>query len=231
VVNVERRQAKNALFDAFASVAKALGSGRRAEVIDVLAQGERSVEDIAGQIDQSVANTSHHLRSLADAGLLQSRRDGQRIIYRLASDRVAELWAAVRDVAATHVADVEILADRYLGERDAVEGVDADELAERLGEGRVVVLDVRPASEYAAGHIAGARSVPIEVLDQAVASLPKSREVIAYCRGPYCVYADDAVRLLRQRGYRARRLDTGYPEWERAGLPVDHATRRQAETA
>jgi len=231
MADVDRRQAKNALFDAFASVAKALGSGRRAEIIDLLAQGERSVEEIAGQIDQSVANTSHHLRSLADAGLLQSRRDGQRIIYRLTSDRVAELWAALRDVAATHVAEVEILADRYLGERDAVEEVDADELAERLGAGRVVVLDVRPATEYAAGHIAGAQSVPIEVLDQAVASLPKSREVIAYCRGPYCVYADDAVRLLRRRGYRARRLDTGYPEWERAGLPIDHATRRHEESA
>lgn len=231
MAEVDRRKAKNALFDAFASVAKALGSGRRAEIIDVLTQGERSVEDIAGQIDQSVANTSHHLRSLAAAGLLQSRRDGQRIIYRLTSDRVAELWAALRDVAATHVAEVEILADRYLGERDAVEEVDADELAKRLSEGRVVVLDVRPATEYAAGHIAGARSVPIEVLDRAVASLPKSREVIAYCRGPYCVYADDAVRLLRQRGYRARRLDTGYPEWERAGLPVDHAAQRQSESA
>jgi len=227
MAEVDRRTAKNALFDAFASVAKALGSGRRAEIIDVLAQGERSVEDIAGQIDQSVANTSHHLRGLAEAGLLQSRRDGQRIIYRLTSDRVAELWAALRDVAATHVAEVEILADRYFGERDAVEEIDADELAERLGEGRVVVLDVRPVTEYAAGHIAGARSVPIELLDQAVAGLPKSREVIAYCRGPYCVYADDAVRLLRQRGYRARRLDTGYPEWERAGRPTDQVTGRE----
>jgi rhodanese-related sulfurtransferase/DNA-binding HxlR family transcriptional regulator len=219
-----RREAKDALFDAFASVAKALGSGRRAEIVDLLAQGERSVDEIAGEIGQSVANTSHHLRNLADAGLLQSRRNGQRIIYRLTSDRVAELWAALRDVAATHVAEVEVLADRYLGERDAVEELGAEELAQRLDHGRVVVLDVRPNAEYAAGHIAGARSVPIDALAEAVERLPRSREVIAYCRGPYCVYADDAVRLLRQRGYRARRLDTGYPEWERAGLPTDHDT-------
>ncbi len=223
-----RREAKDALFDAFASVAKALGSGRRAEIVDLLAQGERSVDEVAGEIGQSVANTSHHLRHLADSGLLQSRRDGQRIIYRLTSDRVAELWAALRAVAATHVAEVEVLADRYLGKRDAVEGVGAEELAERLTHGRVVVLDVRPAAEYAAGHIAGARSVPIDAFDDAVEGLSKAHEVIAYCRGPYCVYADDAVRLLRQRGYRARRLDTGYPEWQRAGLPAEAAARREA---
>lgn len=222
-----RREAKDALFDAFASVAKALGSGRRAEIVDVLSQGERSVDEVANEIGQSVANTSHHLRTLADAGLLQSQRDGQRVIYRLTSERVGELWAALREVAATHVAEVEVLADRYLGERDAVEEIGAEELAIRLERGRVIVLDVRPAAEYAAGHIAGARSVPISALDDAASTLPRSREVIAYCRGPYCVYADDAVRLLRERGYRARRLDTGYPEWERAGLPTTTDTQQE----
>jgi len=231
MVDLNRRAAKDALFDAFASVAKALGSGRRAEIVDLLAQGERSVDDVAGEIGQSVANTSHHLRNLADAGLLQSRRDGQRIIYRLTSDRVAELWTALRDVAATHVAEVEVLADRYLGERDAVVEVGAEELAERLDNGSVVILDVRPSAEYAAGHIAGAQSAPIDALAAVVEGLPKSREVIAYCRGPYCVYADDAVRLLRQRGYRARRLDTGYPEWERAGLPTEACTPREASAS
>jgi rhodanese-related sulfurtransferase/DNA-binding transcriptional ArsR family regulator len=218
------RKAKDALFDAFASVAKALGNGRRAEIVEVLAQGERSVDEVAAEIGQSVANTSHHLRQLANAGLLQSRRDGQHIIYRLTSDRVADLWAALRDVAATHVADVEVLADSYLGARDAVEAVTAEELAARLDGGRAVVVDVRPALEYAAGHIAGARSIPVDELAATLGVLPKSREIIAYCRGPYCVYADDAVRLLRRRGYRARRLDTGYPEWQRAGFPVDRAT-------
>ena len=223
------RAAKDDLYDAFASVAKALGSGRRAEIVDVLAQGERSVEEVAVEIDQSVANTSHHLRSLAAAGLLQSRRDGQRIIYRLTSARVADLWAALRDVAATHVADINVLLDAYLGARDRIEEVTSDELAERLDRGRAVVIDVRPRLEYDAGHIPGARSVPIDELDDTLDALPRSREIIAYCRGPYCVYADDAVRLLRDRGFTARRLDTGYPEWARADRPTEtHPSERSA---
>jgi rhodanese-related sulfurtransferase len=221
------RKAKDDLYDAFASVAKALGSGRRAEIVDLLAQGERSVEQVAAEIDQSVANTSHHLRALADAGLLQSRRDGQRIIYRLTSDRVAELWAALRDVAATHVADIDVLTDAYLGARDQIHEVTADELADRLDRGRAVVIDVRPTLEYAAGHIAGARSIPIDQLDDAIDALPRSREIIAYCRGPYCVYADDAVRLLRDKGFKARRLDTGYPEWARAEHPTESQPRER----
>ncbi|HEU5277824.1 MAG TPA: metalloregulator ArsR/SmtB family transcription factor [Gaiellaceae bacterium] len=213
-------EAKAALFDALASVAQALGSGRRAEIIDVLAQGERSVEEIAVEISQSVANTSQHLQVLARAGLVRSRRDGTRVIYRLASDQVAELWATIRDVAGRHLAEVSVLADAYLGERDTVEEVSASELEKRLARGDVVVLDVRPEREYAAGHIAGARSAPVGELEAVVATLPRRREIVAYCRGPYCVYADDAVRLLRARGLNARRLDVGYPEWRRAGLPV-----------
>lgn len=222
------RAAKDDLYDAFASVAKALGSGRRAEIVDLLAQGERSVEEVATEIDQSVANTSHHLRSLAAAGLLQSRRDGQRIIYRLTSDRVAELWTALRDVAVTHVADIDTLAAAYLGARDEIQEVTADELAERLQRGRAVVIDVRPTLEYAAGHLPGARSIPIDQLDAELDALPRSREIIAYCRGPYCVYADDAVRLLRDRGFKARRLDTGYPEWRTAGHPTDAPEEQSA---
>ena len=218
------RLAKDALFDAFASVAAALGSGRRAEIVDVLAQGERSVEEVASEIGQSVANTSHHLRFLARAGLARTRREGNRIFYRLASERVAELWAAVRDVAARHVAEVAVLAHDYLGERAEVEQLSAAELQERLERGAVVVLDVRPASEYRAGHIAGALSAPLDELASMAAALPKRRQVVAYCRGPYCVYADDAVRLLRSHGLRAQRLDVGFPEWRRAGLPVEIAS-------
>jgi rhodanese-related sulfurtransferase/predicted transcriptional regulator len=215
------QDAKSALYDAFASVAAALGSGRRAEIVDVLAQGERSVEEIASAVGQSVATTSHHLRLLARSGLARSRREGNRVIYRLASDRVAQLWAAVRDVAARHVAEVNVLADEYLGDRDEVELLTARELAERLEEGKVVVLDVRPEAEYRAGHIATAISAPLDELDSVAPELPKRREVVAYCRGPYCVYADEAVRLLQARGLRARRLDVGFPEWQRAGLPVE----------
>ena len=214
------RAAKVALFDAFASVAAALGSGRRAEIVDVLAQGERSVEDVASEVGQSVAATSHHLRLLAKAGLARSRREGNRVFYRLASERVGELWAAVRDVAAHHVAEVSVLADEYLGGRESVESLSVHELKRRLEQGKVVLLDVRPEAEYRAGHITGAVSAPLERLEAIAAGLPKRRDVVAYCRGPYCVYADDAVRLLRERGLRARRLDVGFPEWRRAGLPV-----------
>lgn len=216
--------AKGALFDAFASVASALGSGRRAEIVDVLAQGERSVEQVASEVGQSVASTSHHLRLLARSGLARSRREGNRVFYRLASERVAELWAAVRDVAARHVAEVTVLAGEYLGERDEVELLSAAELDERLEQGKVVLLDVRPEAEYRSGHIAGAVSAPLERLESIAAGLPRRREVVAYCRGPYCVYADEAVRLLRARGLPARRLDVGFPEWRRAGLPVEMAS-------
>jgi rhodanese-related sulfurtransferase len=212
--------AKDALFDAFGSVAAALGSGRRAEIVDVLAQGERSVDEVALEVGQSLANTSHHLRVLARAGLVRSRREGTRVVYRLASDRVGELWAAVRDVAASHVAEVTVLAGEYLGDRGDVESVSAAELANRLARGEVVALDVRPELEYLAGHIAGARSAPLDELAARVSELQGQGEVIAYCRGPYCVYADDAVRIMRNRGLQARRLDVGFPEWRRAGLPV-----------
>jgi rhodanese-related sulfurtransferase/DNA-binding HxlR family transcriptional regulator len=210
-----------ALFDAFASVAQALGSGRRAEIVDLLAQGERSVEEIANEISQSVANTSQHLHVLARAGLVRSRRERTRVFYRLASERVGDLWAAVRDVAVRHVAEVNQLADEYLGERDGVEHVSATELQERLARGDVVVLDVRPEPEFKAGHIPGAQSVPVDALASLAPKLPRRRQIVAYCRGPYCVYADDAVRLLQGRGLKARRLDVGFPEWRRAGLPVE----------
>lgn len=215
------RTAKAALFDSLSSVARALGNGRRAEIVDILAQGERSVDELSAEISQSVANTSQHLQVLAKAGLVRSRRDGTRVYYRLASERVGELWAAVRDVAVRHVAEVSVLADEYLGEREGIEHVTAVELEKRLADGDVVVLDVRPEPEYRAGHIAGARSVPLERLEALLSDLPRRKEIVAYCRGPYCVYADDAVRLLRQRGLEARRLDVGYPEWKRARLPVE----------
>lgn len=215
--------AKAELFDAFASVAQALASGRRAEIVDLLAQGERSVEDVARETGQSVAATSHHLRLLANSGLARSRRDGRRIYYGLASERVAELWAAVRDVATRHVAEVAVLADAYLGGQSEVEQVTSSELVDRLARGTVVVLDVRPEPEFRAGHIAGARSAPLAELHEVAETLSRSREIVAYCRGPYCVYAHDAVRLLRARGLEARRLDVGFPEWRRAGLPVETA--------
>ena len=213
------RAAKNALYDAFAEVAKALAGGRRAEIVDVLAQGERSVEQLADEIGQSIANTSHHLRAMARAGVLRTRREGTRIVYMLASDRVGDLWAALRGIAEEHVAGIAELANAYLGDRSALEPVTRRDLEARLRAGDVVVLDVRPAAEFEAGHISGARSVPVGELRR-LRSLSKDIEIVAYCRGPYCVYADDAVRQLRRRGFNAARLEDGFPEWKRAGLPT-----------
>lgn len=215
------RVAKDALYDGFAEVAKALANGRRAELIDVLAQGERHVEELADEIGQSIANTSFHLRTLATTGLVSTRRDGTRIYYRLASERVVELWSALRDVAAAHHAELDDLAAAYLGDRSRLEEIGQAELAERLASGAVIVIDVRPAPEFAAGHIAGARSIPIDRLAESLKSIPRDVEIVAYCRGPYCVMADDAVRLLRHRGRAARRLADGFPEWRRAKLPVE----------
>ena len=217
------RPAKDALFDAFGEVAKALGNGRRAELVDVLAQGEWHVDELAGAIGQSVANTSFHLRVLATAGLVTTRRDGTRIYYRLTSARVGELWAALRDVAAAHHEQLDELAAAYLGDRGGLEQIGRSELAARITAGDVVVVDVRPAAEFAAGHITGARSIPIGQLAANIRHLPAGVEVVAYCRGPYCVFADEAVRLLRRRGRPARSLEDGFPEWRRADLPVDDA--------
>ena len=216
------RAAKDELFDALASVARALGVGRRAEIVDVLCQGERSVEELAGQIGQSVANTSHHLQSLAGAGLVARRRSGTRVFYRLASPLVEQVWDSLRQLAAEQVAHFDAIARGYLGDRDDVPMVTCAQLLDRMRSG-AVVLDVRPQTEYLAGHIPGALSTPPQWLDEAVddflASVPDG-DVVAYCRGELCVFADDAVRVLRAAGRDAARLQDGFPQWRRAGLPV-----------
>jgi rhodanese-related sulfurtransferase len=217
---VGSRAAKEALFEALASVGKALSSGRRAEIVDLLAQGERSVEDVAAELDQSVANTSHHLRNLARAGLVRTRREGTRVFYGLASEHVLELWTVMRAVAAEHIAEVDRLAQAYLGPRDGLEPITRDELTQRIRRGEVTVIDVRPAAEYEAGHVKGARSLPIGELTRRLEALPPDADVVAYCRGPYCVYADRAVEILKAAGRRAARLAEGFPEWQVAGLPV-----------
>lgn len=217
----DRRPAKNALFDGFAVIAAALASGRRAEIIEVLAQGERTVDQVAEAIDQSLANTSHHLRTLARAGLVASRREGTYAYYRLASERVLDLWIVMRDLAAEQLDDLQRLAGAYLGDRDELDLIDREELLRRLDAGEAAVVDVRPELEYEAGHIPGAVSVPPDRLEERLAELPAEGEIVAYCRGPYCVYADDAVRELRARGRRALRLRDGFPEWRRGGGPVE----------
>lgn len=224
-MSVGEHGAKAALFDGFADVAKALSTGRRVELIDVLEQGERHVDELASEIEQSVANTSFHLRALFAAGLVRSRREGNRVLYRLASPHVGALWAALRNTAIAHHDELNVLALDYLGDRSEFEPVGRSELARRLDDGDVIVVDVRPASEYVAGHIVGARCIPIDELDGKLAEIPDDVEIVAYCRGPFCVFADEAVRRLTAIGRRARRLEDGYPQWHDAGLPVASGQR------
>lgn len=219
-----KRKAKDAMFEGFASIAAALASGRRVEIVEILAQGERTVEDVAEAIGQSVANTSHHLRTLARVGLVSTRRQGNHIYYRLASETVADLWLAIRSLAAERLEAMDQLALSYLGDRTELEVIGVEELRERLRTGELVLIDVRPEPEYEAGHLPGAVSVPpddFSRLDALVEILPPDQEIVAYCRGPYCVYADGAVRYLADKGRTAARLEEGVPEWRRGGGLVE----------
>ncbi len=218
------RQAKDALYEALASVGKALGSGRRAELVDVLAQGERSVEELAGEIGQSTANTSQHLQFLLRAGLVRTRRNGPRVYYMLASDAVGAAWRAMREVASQHVARIDELTTAYLGDRTELATIGREDLLERMHAGEVVVVDVRPPAEFAAGHLPDAVNVPPDELEARLRELPDGLPVVAYCRGPLCAFADAAVRALTAAGRPALRLVDGLPEWAAADLPVVRAS-------
>jgi rhodanese-related sulfurtransferase len=214
------REVKDPLYEQFARVGKVLGSARRIELLDVLAQGERSVEDLAALTGMELANTSAHLQVLRGARLVETRKAGTRVFYRLAGDEVTGLLVALQGVARARLAEVGDVVRTHLSDPDELEPVGREELLERAARGEIVVLDVRPVEEYRAGHIPGAVSMPIDALEARLAELPDGVEVVAYCRGPYCVFARDAVRLLRARGRPARRLLDGLPEWRLAGLPV-----------
>ena len=211
------RRAKTALFEAIAVMGKAFASPVRLELLDLLAQGPRSVDELAHASDQSTANASQHLQALHAAGLVARERDGTRVRYALAGDETLRVWLALREASAARLAEVERAAREYLG--DEVEAIDRDELVARMARGDVVLVDVRPGEEFAAGHIDGARSIPLDELRERLAELPADREIVAYCRGPFCAYAHDAVRRLRAAGRSAQRLDVGWPEWRLAGLP------------
>jgi rhodanese-related sulfurtransferase len=216
-----KRRFKDELFEQFARIGKALSSGRRLELVELLAQAERSVEDLAAETSQSVANTSQHLQVLRQAQLVVGKREGNYIRYRLADENVLRLWLAMRDLGQERLAEIERLVGTYLTDRSTLEPVGCAELQRRLKDGSAIVLDVRPADEFAAGHISGSRSIPVDELRARIREVPKKRLVVAYCRGPYCVFADQAVELLRGAGYQALRLDGGFPDWQIRGMPVE----------
>lgn len=212
---------KKALFEQFASMAKALGHAHRLELLEALAQGERGVDALAKVSGLSIANASQHLQQLRQAGLVTSRKDGIRVLYRLTGEDVVSLLGALQHTAERHIAEVGSLINSYYTARDGLEPLSREELMTRLNEGSVTVLDVRPREEYEAGHVAGAVNVPLEDIERHLRDLPEGREVVAYCRGTWCVLSFDAMVALRKRGIAARRLEEGYPEWKAAGLPIE----------
>lgn len=211
---------KDRLYDAWASIAKALASPRRLELLDILAQGERPVDALAREAGLTLNNTSAHLKVLKAARLVESRKAGQFVFHRLADDAVIPVLRSVQTLARRRLHEVDALAHAYVDARDSLEPIGMVELRRRLRAGDVTLIDVRPATEYNAGHIAGAKSVPLAEMDRRLSAIPKRRPVVAYCRGPYCVLSADAVEKLRRRGYRAVRLADGLPDWKAAGLPV-----------
>jgi rhodanese-related sulfurtransferase/predicted transcriptional regulator len=216
-----KRAFKNAIYGQFSRMGKGLANAHRLELLDVLAQGPRSVEVLAEETALTVANASQHLQVLRRARLVRRQKEGTYVYYRLAGDDVVRLWQALRTAAEAQLADIDRIVRDYRTTPEALEPIGVSELRERAAKGQVVVLDVRPAEEYRHGHIAGARSIPVDELTSRLDELPDDAEVVAYCRGPYCVFADEAVETLRAHGIWARRLDVGFPDWQAAGLPTE----------
>ena len=216
-----KRHFKDQLYAQFARIGKALSNPHRLELLELLAQGERAVEDLASEANLPIANASQHLQELRAAQLVDVRRDGLYAYYRLSDERVFRVWQALRDLGELQLAEINRLVQSFLQDRGALQSINAAELVERIETGDVLVLDVRPELEYRSGHIPEARSIPIDELEARLSEVPRDQEIIAYCRGPYCVFADEAVTLLQEHGYRARRLIDGLPDWQALNLPVE----------
>ncbi len=212
---------KHDIFNQFARIGKAMGNGNRLELLEFLAQGERSVEQLSKVAGLTLANTSQHLQHLRQAGLVTSRKQGLKVYYEISGDDVIALLHHLRQVSERHIAEVDRLVDTYLTVKDSLEPIPRSELMSRVRDGLVTVLDVRPAEEYAAGHVPGAVNIPLQELEKRLDELSTEQEIVAYCRGPHCVLAFDAVASLRRQGLQARRMEDGYPEWKTAGLPVE----------
>jgi rhodanese-related sulfurtransferase len=221
-----KRNFKSELFEQFARIGKAMASSARIELLDLLSQAERTVEQLADLTDLSIANVSQHLQVLRRAQMVEVRRDGLYAYYRLADESIFRLWQAMRAVGEIRLAEIEHVVAAYLKDRKTLDPVTVEDLAKRLDEGSVVVLDVRPVEEFSAGHIPGALSIPVSELKRRLAELPRTKEIVAYCRGPYCVQSDEAVSLLKSAGFKVRRLEVGLPDWRANGMPV--ATAGQA---
>jgi len=217
---VKKRTFKDGLYQQFARIGKALSSPHRIEMMELLAQGERTVESLTEELGQTMGNISAHLQVLREARLVEGRKEGLYVYYRLADDVVLGLLEGLRRVAEKQLAEVDRLVESFFGDRAELDAVGFDELRSRLKSGSAVLVDVRPSSEYAAGHISGAISIPHDELEERMSELPRDKEVVAYCRGPYCVFADEAVKALRDKRRKARRLEAGFPEWKEAGLPT-----------
>ncbi|MDZ4803212.1 MAG: metalloregulator ArsR/SmtB family transcription factor [Bryobacteraceae bacterium] len=220
-----KRQFKDELFGQFARIGKALSSGRRLELIELLAQRERTVEELARATGMSVANCSQHLQVLRNAALVSVRREGLYAHYGLSDESVLRLWLSMRSVGESRLADITRVVDTFLTDRKSLEAISCAELNQRLRKGTVTVLDVRPVEEYEAGHIAGARSIPVAELKRRLKEIPKGKMIVAYCRGPYCVLTDEAVKLLSAQGYKVVRLEEGFPDWKIMGLPMASGAR------
>ena len=219
--NLAKQAFKAQMFEQFARIGKALSSGRRLELLELLAQGERIVEELAIETGMSVANTSQHLQLLRSAHLVAVRRSGTYARYRLSDEHVLGLWLSLREVGELQLAEIERVVESFFKDRKGLEAVTCEDLLQQLGAGSVVVLDVRPEQEYRAGHIRGARSIPVNELETRLKEIPRKKAIVAYCRGPYCVFADDAVKALRKLGFRATRLTEGFPDWKMRGFPVE----------
>lgn len=215
------RAFKDRLYGEFAVIARALANPHRLELLDLLGQGERSVEALAQEAHLTLANASAHLQVLRRARLVEGEKRGLFVVYRLSSSGVYELWRTLRDLGSSRLAEVDRLVEMYLTDRGALDAISKEDLVQQIADGAVVVLDVRPTVEYEQGHVAGARSIPIDELERRLTELSRDQEIVAYCRGPYCVFSDEAVALLVKRGYRARRLTEGLPEWRAAGYSVE----------
>jgi rhodanese-related sulfurtransferase len=225
----QKRQYKDAIYEQFARIGKAVASPKRLELLDLLCQGERTVEVLAREANLSVANTSQHLQVLRGAHLAEAEKRGLHVVYRIAEPKVADFFHALRSLAETQLAEVEQLTRRFFTGKEGLEAVDRKTLLERVGTGMVAVLDVRPPEEYRAGHLPGALSIPLPELRRRLAELPRDREIVAYCRGPYCVLSVEAVEILRAEGFRAVRMEEGVQEWQQRGLSIETDSTPQKE--